>query len=152
RREFWNLRADSRNYTDETPAFPPPSCLEDPAVFHIPGSGYRLCDGISRRDFLRIGSLGAAGLGLPGLLQSRARAAAPGGKATSCLLLYRPAGPPQMDTFDLKPDAPPEIRGELKPIATNVPGVNISESLPLLSRHADKYSIVRSVSFNMSVG
>jgi hypothetical protein len=122
-------------------------------MFHIPGSPYRLCDGISRRDFLRVGSLGAAGLTLPALLQGRA-AAGPGltGKAKSCILLYMSGGPPQMDTFDLKPDAPPEVRGELKPIATNVSGIRISESLPLLSKHADKYAIIRSVCFNMSVG
>ncbi len=122
-------------------------------MLHIPGPAYRLCDGLSRRDFLRVGSLGAAGLALPDLFRARASTGSlPGKKAKACILLFMSGGPPQMDTFDLKPAAPAEVRGELKPIATNVPGVQISESLPLLAQHADKYSIVRSVAFNMSVG
>jgi hypothetical protein len=92
---------------------------------------------------------------LPDLLRTRAAAAerrVPGGKAKSCILLFMSGGPPQMDTFDLKPEAPPEVRGELKPISTSVPGIQISESLPLLAARADKYAIIRSVAFNMSVG
>src|SRR5262249_43417519 len=61
-------------------------------------------------------------------------------------------GPPQMDTCDMKPDAPPEVRGELKPIATDVPGIQISESLPLVAKHASKCAIIRSVSFSLTVG
>jgi hypothetical protein len=111
----------------------------------------RFCDGLRRRNFLQVGGLGAAGLALPGLFQGQARAAAPGlagTKAKSCILLFMNGGPPQMDTFDLKPDAPAEVRGDYKPIDTNVPGVRISEKLPMLARHADKYAVIRSVSDN----
>lgn len=127
-------------------------------MLSITGSSYRLCDGVSRRDFLQIGGLGTAGLALPQLLQARAAAAgsaqpsANAGKAKGCILLFMMGGPPQMDTFDLKPDAPAEVRGELKPIATNVPGIQISESLPLLARHAEKLAIIRSVGFGYSGG
>src|SRR5262245_37718181 len=116
----------------------------------IPGSKHRLCDGLSRRDFLRIGGLGAAGLALPELLQQRAAAATTRsptgslGKAKSCILLFMGGGPSQLGTFDLKPEAPAEIRGDFKPIATDVPGIQICEQLPLLARQASKYTIIRS--------
>jgi hypothetical protein len=118
----------------------------------IPGSPSRLCDGRSRREFLQIGGLGMAGLALPALFRARAEAAggtgaAQGaGRAKSCILLFMGGGPPQMDTFDLKPDAPAEVRGELKPIATSVPGVQISEQLPLVAQQAHRCAIIRSVS------
>jgi hypothetical protein len=105
------------------------------------GAPNRFCDGVTRRDFLRIGGLGAAGLALPQLYEARAA----GRKPKSCILLFMGGGPPQMDTFDLKPEAPPEVRGELKPIATDVPGIQISESLPLVAKQANKYAIIRSV-------
>src|SRR5207247_7677102 len=105
-------------------------------------------DGWSRRAFLRVGSLGGLGLALPQLVKSATLPEPPGrsfGRAKHCILLFLTGGPPQLDTFDLKPDAPAEIRGELKPVATNVPGIQISELCPRLARHADKYCIVRSV-------
>jgi hypothetical protein len=114
------------------------------------GAPNRFCDGLTRRDFLRAGGLGAAGLALPQLYQ--AQAAPVQCKAKACILLFMDGGPPQMDTFDLKPAAPPEVRGELKPIATDVPGIQISESLPLVAKHASKYAIIRSVCFSQSVG
>lgn len=119
------------------------------------GRGARLCDGISRRELLRVG-----GLGFTGLLWSdwlRARAAAdttrsngasrPGkfGQAKACILIFNYGGPSHLDTFDLKPHAPVEIRGEFQPIATNVPGTAICEHLPRLASVADRYAIVRSV-------
>jgi hypothetical protein len=109
---------------------------------------------MTRRDFLHVGGLGAAGLTLPGLLEARAaaRPQAGTGKAKRCILLFMNGGPPQMDTFDLKPDAPPEVRGEFKPIATNVPGIQVSEQLPLVAKHADKLAVIRSVSFDQTVG
>jgi hypothetical protein len=100
--------------------------------------------GPTRRDFLHVGGLGAFGLALPTLL----RAAEPSGsfgRARRCILLFLTGGPPQVDTWDMKPNAPERIRGELRPIATNVPGIRISELFPKLSRHADKLCIVRSV-------
>src|SRR5947207_448940 len=114
-------------------------------MLHIPGSEYRLCDGISRRRFLQVGGLGAAGLALPELFRQRARAAGRVGKAKSCILLFMGGGPSQLATFDLKPEAPAEIRGDFKPIATAVPGIQICEQLPLLARQARHYAIVRSV-------
>jgi hypothetical protein len=114
------------------------------------GSGYRMCDGISRRDFLQIGSLGTAGIAMPELFRGRAWAAAKPsaggfGTAKSCILLFMRGGAAQQDTWDLKPEAPAEIRGEFKPIATNVPGIQISEHFPLSARYADKYLIIRSL-------
>src|SRR4051812_17244814 len=117
----------------------------------LPGSVHRLCDGISRRDFLQIGGRGTAGLALPELFRARAQAAgsaraAGTGRAKACILLFMGGGPPQMDTFDLKPDAPVEVRGEFPPTATSVPGTRISALLPKLARQAHRYAIIRSVS------
>ena len=121
-------------------------------MLNLLGSDCRLCDGVSRRDFLRIGGLGAAGLAMPELLAARevgtnSSATSRGGfgRAKSCILLFMRGGPGQLDTWDLKPDAPAEIRGEFRPIATKVPGITISEHFPLSARHADKYAIIRSV-------
>ena len=96
-----------------------------------------LC-GPTRRCFLRAGSVGS--LTLPALL-----CAAPSHtpRAKRSLLLFLTGGPPQLDTFDPKPDAPAEVRGEFKPIATSVPGVRIGELCPHLARHASLYRIVR---------
>src|SRR6187200_83924 len=100
-------------------------------MLHIQASPRRLCDGISRRDFLTVGSLGSLGLSLPALSQA---ATIPGldcfGRAKRCVLLFLTGGPPQHDTWDLKPDAPAEIRGELRPIATRAPGLRFSELCP----------------------
>lgn len=113
-------------------------------MISIPGSPQRWCDGVSRRDFVQIGGLGAAGLALPELFRARATASAPG-QAKSCILLFMGGGPPQMDTFDLKPDAPAEVRGEFPPISTSVPGTRISSLLPMLAQRAHRYAIIRSM-------
>lgn len=110
--------------------------------------GIRFCDHISRREALQIGTLGTLGLGLPGLLQSQARAAATGGtfgRAKRVILLFMWGGPAHQDTWDLKPEGPEATRGEFLPIATNVSGIHISEHFPLIARHADKLAIIRSV-------
>jgi hypothetical protein len=107
----------------------------------------------SRREWLRVGALGAFGLSLRSLLAADAvaeAAEAPAGlsgfgRAKRCLLVYLSGGPSQLDTWDMKPDAPTAVRGELTPIATRVPGVYASELLPLTARQADKFTIVRSV-------
>ena len=115
----------------------------------IPGPRSRYCDGISRRSWMKIGGLAMGGLSLPDLL--RAEAATPAGTATGrnpakgVIMVLLPGGPTHLDTFDLKPDAPAEIRGELRPMATNVPGIDICELLPRLARCADKYTIIRSL-------
>ncbi len=110
----------------------------------IQGTRRRLCDGIHRRDFLHLGALGALGLSLPDYLRAT-ESAGHFGRARRCVLLFLTGGAPQLDTFDLKPDAPAEYRGELKPIATNVPGIQISELFPRLARHMEKCCLVRSV-------
>src|SRR5262245_23433473 len=103
----------------------------------------------SRRDFLALGALGGLVFGLPavslGTNDDRQRAAA-FARAKRCLLLFLTGGPPQHDTWDMKPDAPAQIRGELRPISTSVPGIQISELFPKLSGKIDKLRIVRSVS------
>jgi len=103
----------------------------------------RSCDGVSRRNFLRVGGLSALGLSLPDLL--RAKAATSGGKDVSCILLWLQGGISHIDSFDPKPEAPAEIRGEFGTIATNVPGINVCDPLPMLAQHQDKYSILRSL-------
>jgi hypothetical protein len=92
-----------------------------------------------RRDFLRIGSLGALGISLDGVLRAGAK------RDISCILLWQSGGCGHLDTFDLKPDAPKEIRGEFKPIPTNVPGIQICEHLPFTAKQADKFTILRSM-------
>src|SRR5450755_1086118 len=116
----------------------------DQTVLTISGSGYRSCDGLSRRNFLRVGFLGLASLTLADVLRLRA-AQGSAAKDTSVILIWKGGGPSHMDTWDPKPDAPAEYRGEFKPIATNVPGIRISEHLPLSARQMDKFSILRSV-------
>src|SRR6187399_1346667 len=90
----------------------------------------------SRREFLRAGGLGLLGLGLPTLLEARRLSAAPAGssfgRAKSCILLFMWGGPAQQDTWDMKPDAPSDYRGDFQPIATTVPGLQICEHLPRL--------------------
>ena len=107
----------------------------------------RFCDGVTRRGFLKIGAFGA-GLTLADMLRSQA-AANPLGSPTStnkaAIMIYLPGGPSHMDMYDLKPDAPVEYRGEFRPIATNVPGVQISEHFPRQARMFDKLSVIRSI-------
>ena len=110
----------------------------------IYGSRSRFCDGVSRRNFLKIGALGVAGLSLPNLL--RAEAAAGIGKShKAVIMIFLPGGPAHQDLLDLKPDAPSELRGEFKPIKTNVPGMEICELMPMLARRADKLAVIRSM-------
>lgn len=100
------------------------------------------CTGMSRRQFLRVGGLSAFGLTLPQLLSAKPPAAS-GKKATNCILLWMQGGPSHHETFDPKPDAPAEIRGEFGTVPTTLSGVRISEHLPLLAKQTDKYSIIR---------
>jgi hypothetical protein len=106
-----------------------------------------LCDGLSRRTLLRAGSLATLGslAGLPVLRSARAGEPTPG-RAKSVIVLFLLGGPPQHSTWDPKPDSPPEVRGEFAPIATNVPGLEISELLSRTARHADKLALLRAVS------
>jgi hypothetical protein len=104
----------------------------------------RFCDGMSRRDFLRIGALGLGALSLPELLAAEARAGI-GSSKKSVIMIYLVGGPPHQDLFDLKPEAPSEIAGPWRPIATNVPGVEIGELLPRMATMMDKFAVIRSL-------
>ena len=103
----------------------------------------RFCDGHSRRGFLRLGALGLGGLALPGLLRAQSRQGTPGKKAI--IMVFLPGGPPHQDMWDLKMDAPSEIRGEFRPIRTKVPGIEVCELFPKMAAMMDKFSIIRSV-------
>lgn len=109
----------------------------------IPGPHSRYCDGISRRTWLRIGGLALGGMALPDIL--RAQAASGSDPIKGVIMVLLPGGPTHLDTFDPKPDSPAEIRGEFRPIATNVPGLEICELMPQLARMADKFTIIRSL-------
>jgi hypothetical protein len=122
----------------------------------IRARGTRLCDNVSRREMLRAGGLGLFGLSCPELLRGRAAAAqtplaaAPdrSGGAKSCIVLFLMGGPPQHSTWDPKPDAPDNIRGDFKPITTSVPGVHFCELMPRLAGMADKLCVLRGVCTN----
>src|SRR5205085_9328120 len=124
-------------------------------MLSIPGRVARLCDGYTRREFLRVGGSTLFGLSLPQFfsLQAKASAASPFagskgyGGAKSVILLFRQGGPSHIDIWDPKPDAPSNIRGEFKPIKTNVPGIWLSETMPLLAKQMDKATLIRSLSY-----
>jgi len=103
----------------------------------------RFCDGVNRRGFLRLGALGLGGLSLPQML--RAEAAQPSAGKKAIIMIFLPGGPPHQDMWDLKMDAPAEIRGEFRPIKTNVAGIEICELFPKMAAMMDKFSIIRSV-------
>ncbi|MFO0908431.1 MAG: DUF1501 domain-containing protein [Isosphaeraceae bacterium] len=102
------------------------------------------CDGLTRRDFLHAGSLACLGLGLP-TIQALEANGAQIDRSMNCILLFLVGGPSQLDTWDMKPDAPDEIRGPFKPITTKVPGVQVSEVFPRLAGMMDRIALVRSV-------
>lgn len=108
------------------------------------GKRHSFCDGMDRRDFLKIGALGFGSLTLPSLLRAEAAAgSAATGKSIINIILS--GGPTHMDTFDLKPQAPKEYRGELRPIATSVPGFEICELMPILAGMGDRITAIRSI-------
>ena len=113
-------------------------------MLSILGESRRLCDGVSRRNFLKIGALGLGGLALPQLLQAEQQAGIRRSHK-AVIMIFLPGGPAHQDIFDLKTDAPVEIRGEFRPIKTNVPGIEICEHLPKLARLMDKCAIIRSI-------
>ncbi len=110
---------------------------------------HRTCDGVRRRDILRVGALGGTAVTLANHLAwaGETAAAAP---AKAAIFVNLGGGPSHLDTFDLKPDAPAEVRGEFKPIATNVAGIRISEHLPKLAACTDRYAILRGVSHTLA--
>ncbi|MEX2287693.1 MAG: DUF1501 domain-containing protein [Planctomycetaceae bacterium] len=120
-------------------------------MLRILGNRKVLCDGITRRDLLHIGGLGAFGVSLADALDLTPLAASPVpasprfGQAKACILIYKYGSPPQHETFDPKPDAPAEIQGEMKAIGTAVPGVAICEHLPRIAAIMDRLTVVRSL-------
>jgi hypothetical protein len=104
------------------------------------------CDGLSRRDFLQVGALALGGLTFADLLRLRARGAVdPKAGSKAAIMIFLSGGPSHIDTWDMKPDAPAEIRGEFKPIKTSVPGIEWCEYMPLLATMADKVAVLRGV-------
>jgi uncharacterized protein (DUF1501 family) len=110
----------------------------------ITGNRVRLCDGITRRDLLRVGGLSLFGLSLADVLRAD-QAFSRDRREKSCILFYLQGGQSQLDTWDMKPDAPDGVRSIFQPIATNVPGIQICEHMPLMAKIADKYAIIRSM-------
>jgi Protein of unknown function (DUF1501) len=112
------------------------------SLFGPARTGY--CDGVTRRDFLRIGGLALGGLSLPALLRAESDAKV-GRSHKAVIMIFLAGGPPHQDMVDLKPEAPEGIRGEFRPIATNVPGLEICEYMPRLARMMDRFALIRSV-------
>ncbi|HCK53718.1 MAG TPA: DUF1501 domain-containing protein, partial [Planctomycetaceae bacterium] len=108
------------------------------------GKNTTLCDGIRRRSFLTVGALGLGGLTLPDLLRAEA-ASGRRNQHKSVIMIFLPGGPSHMDIWDLKPDAPVEVRGEFSPIQTSVPGIQICEHMPRLAQQMDRFTIIRSL-------
>ncbi len=127
-------------------------------MFGIRSAGSTLCDGFTRRELLRLGGLTAVGLSLPELFARQLLASTPRERAESfprrraksCLLIFLEGGPSHIDLWDMKPEAPAEVRGEFKPIATTVPGLHVCEHLPMLSRHMHRLALVRSVTHGIT--
>ncbi len=114
--------------------------------------GRTLCDGVTRREALRLGGLTLLGLGLPELLAGPAKAAPPGGafgRAKSCILFFQEGGLAHQDSWDMKPDSPEEIRGPFQAIRTSIPGQYICEHLPELGKVAHRYALIRSVTHDV---
>jgi hypothetical protein len=124
---------------------PPRSVAEGDSMLSILGpsrSGY--CDGIRRRDFLKLGALGLGGLSFPELLRAETQSGVRNSQK-SVIMVFLAGGPAHQDMVDMKPDAPSGIRGDFRPIATNVPGLDICEHMPRLARMMDKFVVVRSI-------
>ena len=113
-------------------------------MLRLNGEPVHLCDGLSRRSFMQIGGLAMGGLALPEILQAQQQ----NGESSqhkAVIMVFLAGGPPHQDMFDLKPEAPAEVRGEFDPIATNVPGIQISELMPRVAGMMDKFAIIRSL-------
>jgi hypothetical protein len=120
-------------------------------MLSLAGSAMYLCEGMTRREWLRAGGISALGLALPDLLAHRAATSARAhtasfGRARSCIVVFLFGAPAHQDIWDLKPSAPSEIRGEFRPIATSVPGIQLGEHVPRIAQQAYRLALVRSVS------
>src|SRR5687768_16932442 len=110
----------------------------------LEGEGQKYCDGVSRREFLTLGALTVGGVTLRDVLAAEAQAGVKN-PHKAVIMIYLPGGPSHQDTFDLKMDAPSDIRGEFKPIPTNVSGIQITEHLPRMAKMMDKFAVIRSL-------
>ena len=122
-------------------------------MLELKGPGYKFCDGVTRRDVMKIGFLGATGLTLADLLDIEAAQAAAGKpvrKHRSVILIWNHGGPPHLDMLDMKPGAPSEYRGPYKPIKTNIPGIEITERMPRTAKVMDKIAIHRGLNTQTS--
>ena len=118
-------------------------------MLRILGGSTRLCDGITRRELMRVGGLSLfGGMTLPRLLRAADSSGPQRGKARSVILFNLLGGPSHQDMFDMKPDAPAEIRGEFRPIASSLPGLQVCEHLPRTSRWMHRASLIRTVTHN----
>jgi uncharacterized protein DUF1501 len=117
-------------------------------MLSILGHGTKLCDGITRRELLRVGGLAFSGLTLGDVLRLRAGAALDSGRGKSVIMIWLRGGPSHIDSYDMKPEAPSEVRGEFQPVATNVPGIQICEHMPKQALLMDKLAIVRGIKSN----
>jgi hypothetical protein len=122
-------------------------------MLRVQDSPCRLCDGITRRDWLQVGALTTLGLSLPQFLAAPSAGWANAsdrafGKAKGCILIFLVGGPPQHETWDPKPEAPAEIRGELRAISTTVPGLQVGELMPQLAQRAHLWAVLRAMSTN----
>src|SRR5688572_6056563 len=124
-------------------------------MLSIPGNSARDCDGVTRREFMRIGGASMlAGMALPELLALEANAsplqdagAAGFGNAKNVIMIFLQGGPSHIDIWDPKPEAPANIRGEFKPIKTKIPGTQIGEHMPMMAQTMDKVTLIRSMSY-----
>jgi hypothetical protein len=116
-------------------------------MLHIGNVKVPVCSGVTRRSFLQAGSAGLAGLSLPGMMALKAAGAVDESKQKirNCITLFLVGSPGQLDTWDMKPDAPDDVRGKFKPIQTNVNGVQICEHFPRMARMMDKVALIRSL-------
>ena len=117
-------------------------------MLSIQGRCSRLCDGVTRREVVRVGALGFGGLTLADVLRSQAEASSAVPRSRSVIMIWLRGGPSHIDSYDMKPDAPSEIRGEFRPIDTIVPGIQVCEHLPLHAKMMDRLAILRGVRSN----
>ena len=110
----------------------------------IPRTRYSTCDRLPRRNFLQIGALTIGGLSLPRLLKAESLGKPKNGHK-AVIMVYLPGGPSHIDTFDPKPDAPVDLRGEFQTIGTTLPGIRFCEHLPLMAANLDKFTVIRSI-------
>ena len=116
-------------------------------MLRVLNNGVRLCDGVTRREWLRVGSVGLSGLTLPRLLQDRAEASdsARLGKAKSVIVLFNSGGIPHHESFDPKPEAPANVRGDFGAIASRTPGLLVGELIPRTAMLTDRMAVIRTL-------